>query len=659
MFKWKIYKFMILFFFFTLFIFNAASSIDIDNSIPHSYLKIIPDNYVINHNDKYYFGIKINLDDGWKTYWKNPGDAGASINLKMENKKNILDHNILYPFPKSYTDHGVKTIGYENEVIFPVELKIKEKKKPIYADLNIEYLICKEICIPITEKKTINFNIKNSELKNNQILKYLKKVPKSNLGLFKIEDSFAKDKNSFYLVLDNPEQNEIKIYPFSDETNFYLKSIIVNKKTKIYFESDEDLKNLKKPVELSISDGKNIEKFNLNLGNIPYEKNIINFLFLAFIGGIILNFMPCVFPVLSVKVLSMIQLKQIEKVKIKKLSFLIILGIVFSFISLSIILIVLKSFGVFVGWGFQFQNLYFLIFLSSIILLFSLNLLGFFEIILPNSLLNYFGKFARTENYSGYFFSGMFATLMATPCSAPFLGTAIGFASLTSNVNILLIFFFISLGFSLPYFFLIIRPSILSLLPKPGKWMISFKYFLGFLLLLTFFWLLSVMKVNVFINLFLFVSILFFSILLKKDDIKFPVKTIFSIILCIFFLLIFFKKKENLVWENFDENKIKTYKENNELIFLDFTADWCVTCKFNKFTTLDNQDTINYFIKNEVKLLRGDWTTKDEKILEFIKKYERFGVPVNIIYSRNMKNGLVLPEILSSSIVIDNFERIK
>lgn len=659
MIKWKIYKFMILFFFFTLFIFNAASSIDIDNSIPHSYLKIIPDNYVINHNDKYYFGIKINLDDGWKTYWKNPGDAGASINLKMENKKNILDHNILYPFPKSYTDHGVKTIGYENEVIFPVELKIKEKKKPIYADLNIEYLICKEICIPITEKKTINFNIKNSELKNNQILKYLKKVPKSNLGLFKIEDSFAKDKNTFYLVLDNPEQNEIKIYPFSDETNFYLKSIIVNKKTKIYFESDEDLKNLKKPVELSISDGKNIEKFNLNLGNIPYEKNIINFLFLAFIGGIILNFMPCVFPVLSVKILSMIQLKQIEKVKIKKLSFLIILGIVFSFISLSIILIVLKSFGIFVGWGFQFQNLYFLIFLSSIILLFSLNLLGFFEIILPNSLLNYFGKFARTENYSGYFFSGMFATLMATPCSAPFLGTAIGFASLTSNVNILLIFFFISLGFSLPYFFLIIRPSILSLLPKPGKWMISFKYFLGFLLLLTFFWLLSVMKVNVFINLFLFVSILFFSILLKKDDIKFPVKTIFSIILCIFFLFIFFKKKENLVWENFDENKIKTYKENNELIFLDFTADWCVTCKFNKFTTLDNQDTINYFIKNEVKLLRGDWTTKDEKILEFIKKYERFGVPVNIIYSRNMKDGLVLPEILSSSIVIDNFERIK
>ena len=204
-------------------------------------------------------------------------------------------------------------------------------------------------------------------------------------------------------------------------------------------------------------------------------------------GGFILNFMPCVFPVLSLKVMSMIQLRQFEKFKIKQFSFLIISGIIFSFIILASILVILKSFGIFVGWGFQFQNTYFLIILSSIILLFSLNLLGFFEIILPNFLVNYFGKLERKENKSGYFFSGMFATLMATPCSAPFLGTAIGFASLTSNLNIFLIFLSISVGFSIPYFFLIFKPSLLNLFPKPGKWMVSFKYFLGIILLLTFF----------------------------------------------------------------------------------------------------------------------------------------------------------------------------
>ena len=335
------------------------------------------------------------------------------------------------------------------------------------------------------------------------------------------------------------------------------------------------------------------------------------------------------------------------------------MGIIFSFIILSQILITLKYFGITVGWGFQFQNTYFLVFLSLIILLFSLNLLGFFEIILPNSLINYFGRLERKESYSGYFFSGMFATLMATPCSAPFLGTAIGFASLTSNLNIFLIFLFISIGFSIPYFLIIFQPSILYLLPKPGKWMISFKYFLGIILLITFFWLLSVMQVNILINLSLFTLIIFFSIFHKKMDKKISLSIIFSFLVCAFFFFLYFGKKENLVWEKFNENLIHNYIDKNNLIFVDFTADWCVTCKFNKFTTLQNQNVIEYFLENDVKLIRGDWTKKDEKILKFIKKYERFGVPVNIIYSENMKDGFVLPEILSKSIVIDNFERIK
>ena len=126
-----------------------------------------------------------------------------------------------------------------------------------------------------------------------------------------------------------------------------------------------------------------------------------------------------------------------------------------------------------------------------------------------------------------------------------------------------------------------------------------------------------------------------------------------------FFSFLNFEKKENLVWERFDENLIQNYKESNNLVFVDFTADWCVTCKFNKFTALDNKDVIKFFLENDVKLVRGDWTKKDEKILNFLKKYERFGVPVNIIYSKNMKDGLVLPEILTKNNIIENFERIK
>ena len=650
---------MIIFFFLILFFGSNVNAIDIDNSDVNSTLTIIPENNISSHNDNFYFGIKINLDDGWKTYWKNPGDAGSGIKLKMENQKNILDYKILYPFPKSYTDHGVKTIGYENEVVFPIELQVKEKAKKIYADIYIEYLICKEICIPINEKRTISYKIKKKLSQNNQILKYLDRVPKSELGIIKFTEVFARDKNNFFMVMNNPQEKKIEIFPFSNETQLTLKSQHLGKKTKFYFESEESLKSLKKPVEFSVSDGMKSEKIFINLSETPVKENVIKFLFFAFIGGIILNFMPCVFPVLSIKVMSMIQLKEVEKLQIKKFSFLVISGITFSFIFLAITLITLKSLGIFVGWGFQFQNIYFLIFLSLIILLFSLNLLGFFEIILPNSLSNFFDKLGRKENASGYFFSGMFATLMATPCSAPFLGTAIGFASLTSNLNIVLIFLFISLGFSIPYFLIVFKPSFLNFLPKPGLWMVNFKYFLGFILLLTFSWLLSVIGVNLLVNIFLFITILFSSILIiKKDNITF-LKTVIALTASGIFLFLFLNRNENIIWEKFDEELITNYNDNNNLIFVDFTADWCVTCQFNKITTLDNKKVIRFFLENDVKLIRGDWTKKDEKILNFIKKYERFGVPVNIIYSKNMKEGLVLPEILSKSNIIDNFERIK
>ena len=243
------------------------------------------------------------------------------------------------------------------------------------------------------------------------------------------------------MVLDNPMKTEIEVFPFSSESNLSLKSIVLGNKTKIYIESEEVLKNLKDKAEFVISDGKKDEKVSLNLQNLPLEENILKFLILAFVGGFILNLMPCVFPVLSMKVMSMIKLKELHELKVRKNSFLIIMGIIFSFLLLALILIIFKSLGMFVGWGFQFQNIYFLTFLSIIIFLFSLNLLGFFEIILPNRFMNYLGKIERQQSHYGYFFSGMFSTLMATPCSAPFLGTAIGFASLTSNLNIFFIFF--------------------------------------------------------------------------------------------------------------------------------------------------------------------------------------------------------------------------
>ena len=526
--------------------------------------------------------------------------------------------------------------------------------------MNIQYLICNEVCIPINEKRIIDVKWKDEKdfYQGNDILKYINKTPKANLSLFTIEDVFFYDVNSLNLVLKNDENRQIEIFPYSDETHLLLKSSKINKNIEFSFESDQSLDELKEPIEFVISDGFKSEVLILDSKKIKFKKNIFKFLFFGFLGGIILNFMPCVLPVLSLKVMSMIRLKENKFMDIKKLSFFVVLGIITSFSILAMVLIVFKTFGVYVGWGFHFQNFYFLTLISVLMLLFALNLLGFFEIILPHKFTNYLASIEKKNIEKQYFLSGMFATLMATPCSAPFLGTAIGFSSLTTNINILLIFLSISFGFALPYFFLIFKPKLIDFIPKPGKWMENLKIFLGVLLLATFSWLLNVIGVSNVINLIIFFAILLLSFLINKNINRLILIGIFS--LSIFFtLLIVPKNEENIEWENFNETLLDEYLEKGDLIFLDFTADWCITCQVNKFTTLENKNVKRYFLENEVKLLRADWTNKDNKILEFIKKYERFGVPLNIIYSKRMIQGYILPEILSKSVVINNLNRIK
>ncbi len=642
-----------------LLFFKSSLAINIKDNNINSSFEIVPQNKVFQYGDYFYLGIKITLAEGWKTYWKNPGDAGASIDVEIESE-DINEFEILHPLPKEYIDHSVKTIGYENEVIFPIKLKLDKNKKKISGIINIQYLICNDVCIPINEEKIIDIKWKGEEdfYKGNDILEYIEKTPKKNLFLFSIEDVFASDVYNLNLVLENDDDRRIDIFPYSEETNLLLESSKINENIEFFFKSDERLDELKKPIEFVVYDGSKSEVLILDSDEIKFKKNIFKFLLFGFLGGIILNFMPCVLPVLSLKVMSLIKLKKNKLWETKKLSFFVVLGIVTSFSILAIVLIILKTFGIYVGWGFHFQNFYFLVLISVLMLLFSLNLLGFFEIILPHRFTNYLIKIEKQNTEKGYFFSGMFATLMATPCSAPFLGTAIGFSSLTTNFNILLIFLSISFGFALPYFFLIFKPKFIDLIPKPGKWMENLKILLGVLLLATFSWLLNVIGVNYLLNVIIFFTILLLSLSVNKNISRLILVGIIS--LGIFGTIISVpKNKGNIVWENFNETLLDEYLEKGELIFLDFTADWCITCQVNKFTTLENKKVKKYFRENNVKLLRADWTNKDDKILEFIKKYERFGVPLNIIYSKTMTQGYILPEILSKTIVINNLDRIK
>ena len=624
---------------------TLAQDINVRNN--PALVSIIPSNGIFLVEDNYYFGVKIELQQGWKTYWKNPGDAGAPITIEFNDTSIEEKLKVLFPFPEKFTDHGVSTIGYEGQVIFPVRIQKNEIDK-INEKINLDYLVCKDICIPISETKNLKLNLRNV-VQSDAFMESYKTVPKKNLNYFNIGENIISSEKISIKIINKDEFENIELFAYSEDTNLKVKKL----KSSFEVFLDNNIESLNGPIDFSFSNGNVYEEISFDFNKKSIQTPIIYFIILAFLGGLILNFMPCVLPILSLKLYSFLSLAKDDDNKIRFDCSLTIAGIVTSFLVLAITVIFLKTFGETVGWGFHFQNQFFLMFILVLMLIFSLNLLGFFEIILPQNALYKINNFLNTNSKSGHYFSGVFATLLATPCSAPFLGTAVGFSMGSSNQNIVIIFLSIALGFSFPYLCFIIIPKIVKLLPRPGKWMNNLKYFLGLLMLLSFVWISNLFKIN-FLLIFLFTSlILIFTCLKNKSKFTMITSLLFVITNIFFFSEKMNLHKNKLIWEDYNDKSLESYLNENRFVLVDVTADWCVTCQFNKITTLNTKKLVDFLIKHEVLVIRADWTNKDKDIFDFIKRYNRYGIPVNIVYGPKNKEGILLPEILSKDIVID------
>ncbi len=462
---------------------------------------------------------------------------------------------------------------------------------------------------------------------------------------------WVKSKNikDLEILWPKPEEFEIlgmESLGYSKEVILPIKLIIENNNEKLLANFDVDYLTCKKIcipfndnliLNIPTGDGQvseygkvinqYIDKSNyLNYSSLLNPDSILLFLFIAFVGGVILNFMPCVFPVLSLKIYNVLSQQQqnINNKTIKRNFLATILGIIFSFFVLSLITVLLKSLGHSLGWGFQFQSPIFLSFMILILILFSLNLIDFFSIDIPFFFKKFLNKVINFNKKSSEFFQnfllGSFITILSTPCSAPFIGTALGFAFVSSNQVIFLIFFCISLGLSSPYIILATKPQILSFLPKPGLWMKKFKYFLSFLLILTAIWLASVLLIQ--IN------------AINNDS-------------------------KNNNWLDFDTIKLNELVNENNIVFVDITADWCMTCFYNKKTVLDRKKVKNIFEKYDVKKMRGNLTKPNKEINKYINSYGRFGIPANVIYSPSAPQGILLSELLTVRNLLSTFESIK
>ncbi len=630
---------------------NVAFAQEFNSKTNPASVSIIPSNGVFLIEDKYFFGVKIDLQKGWKTYWKNPGDAGAPLTINWKDSTFVQKLKVLFPFPERFLDHGVSTIGYEDQVVFPVRIEKNEMDR-INEEINLNYLVCKDICIPISETKKLKLNLLNV-VSSDTFLENYKTVPKRKQNYFNIDNSVVSSEKIKVKFRNKDESKNIEVFAYSEETNLKVK------KLKSFFEIsfDNNINSLTRPINISISDGIVYQEISFDPNKFENKNiQIIYFVIFAFLGGLILNFMPCVLPILSLKLYSFLSFVKEDDKKIRYNCSLIVAGIVSSFLFLAITVIFFKTFGKAVGWGFQFQNDFFLLFILILILIFSLNLLGFFEIILPQNISCKINNFLDANSKSGHYFSGVFATLLATPCSAPFLGTAVGFSMGSSNQNIIIIFLSIALGFSFPYLCFIVLPKIVKLFPKPGKWMNDLKYLMGLLMLLSFMWISHLFKINYLIILFFASSILFFSYFKNKSKFTLMSSLLFIVINIFAFSEVMDKKK--MIWENYNQKSLENYLNKNRFVLVDVTADWCVTCQFNKITTLNTKQVVDFLTKNEVAVIRADWTNKDKDIFNFIKKYDRYGIPVNIVYGPNNKEGILLPEILSKDIVINKFKEV-
>ena len=306
--------------------------------------------------------------------------------------------------------------------------------------------------------------------------------------------------------------------------------------------------------------------------------------------------------------------------------------------------------------------------LVMILTAFAANMWGLYEIRLPSFICNKAANKCEGESKTAHFFTGVFATILATPCTTPFLGTAVGFALTSDFATIFLVFLMMGLGMSLHYIILSIFPNIITKLPKPGLWMITTKYILGCFVALTAAWLIWVLSNQIgnpsAIMLFMLILTILYKVRISSSD-NSQMASCTALIIAAFISPIILAQKnvntinKNDLWQEFKASKIESLVNDGKVVLVDVTADWCLTCKVNKALVLDSEEIIKTLKDNNIVALRADWTNKNDNIAKYLKKYDRAGIPFNIIYGPKTPDGIIMSELLNKDDVLDAINKAK
>ena len=639
-------------------------------------------------------GLHIRLTPGWKTYWRSPGDAGLPPRLDWAGSENLGSAEMRWPAPHRFTLFGLETFGYADEVVFPIDARAADPARPLDLKAGTDLLVCAEVCVPVRFDLTLSLPAGPAGGKGdgnggggeeaNLIARFAAQVPgdgrAAGLSVTAVRaagtarapalevEATAREPfvaPDLFVEMDPPMAFAAPERSFSEGGRRVVLRLTLAEPLPDAVTTLEG-----RALTLTLVDGDRATEATATAGAAAGGgTGLLAMLATALVGGLILNLMPCVLPVLSLKLLSMVSHAGAAP-RVVRAGFLAsAAGIITAFLVLAAALIALKFAGAAVGWGIQFQQPLFLVFMIVLVTLFASNLWGLFEVPLPRFLADAAERHGAGPSLAGHFATGVFATLLATPCSAPFLGTAVGFALARGAGEILAVFATLGLGLALPYLLVGAFPKMARLLPRPGRWMVALRRVLGGVLALTGLWLLSVVAVQadplvaqvVAAFMVALVVILAMRRRLAGGGRLASGLAAACVAVAAFAAPVTLNQpagaapREVAGWVPFDEGVLAAAVAEGRTVFVDVTADWCLTCQVNKKLVLNRGEAARRL--TQVVAMRADWTRPDERISAYLTRFGRYGIPFNIVYGPAAPEGVVLPELLSESAVLEALDK--
>ena len=681
----------------------------------HVDAQLVPEMTGVMPGQDTWVALRLDHQEGWHTYWKNPGDAGRATEINWQLPPGVTASEIVWPTPKRIElPADLVDFGYEDEIFLLTRLSIPADFQAGSLDItaDAQWLECEDICIPGGATVSLSQPVLPEDLIGIEpawaegFARTRAALPSTDVS-FDASYSIADGNLNILVQATEPvfaNAEEIQFIPGEHRVfNYIAPQQITYQLSSLQLSQGHHPRLSEAPQQISglivvtesngrqvayevaaQPDGISASDLNLltassdGLADTRADMNLLLVFAFALLGGLILNLMPCVFPVLSLKILSLSANSKASQADKRMHGLAYTAGVILAFLILASVLLALQAGGSLIGWGFHLQSPWFVSLLVFLFFVMGLSMSGVVEF--GTTVMGMGSELQDREGYKGSFFTGVLASVVASPCTAPFMGAALGFAFTQPPITALSVFLALGLGMALPFLLISFNPALSKLLPHPGRWMLTFKQVLAFPLYATAVWLLWVlgnqagptaMALVVASCVLLALAAWLYQ---RRQAIQTPfwryANTI-VIIVCLLLTLGVVRSPllnttaapqapdESANYETYSDARLAELRASGQPVFVNMTATWCITCLVNEKVALSSEEFYQALADNNVAYLKGDWTNNDPEITRVLQRFETSGVPLYLMYPADPNAPAeVLPQILTTGIVIDAMERI-